>query len=127
MPGVERFEDLVAWQKARELAQAVYAATREPPFAHDRGLKSQIQRAAVSVMSNVAEGFERYGSREFRQFLSVAKASCAEVRSLLYVAGDVGYLSSEALAGLLAQAEEVGRVLGGLRSSLARGDAKRPR
>jgi four helix bundle protein len=71
-------------------------------------------------MSNIAEGFERYGSREFHQFLSTAKGSCAEVRSLLYVAFDIGYLPQNEFQKLISQAEELGRIVGGLRSSVAK-------
>jgi four helix bundle protein len=115
---VERFEDLIAWQKARDLARAIYQITQEGAFARDFGLARQIQRAAVSIMSNIAEGFERSGRREFHQFLSTAKGSCAEVRSQLYVAFDIGYLMKSEFQRLLAQAEEVGRVVGGLRASV---------
>lgn len=90
MGKIERFEELIAWQKARELTKAVYRITKQGAFAKDFGLSSQIQRAAVSVMSNIAEGFERHRRTEFHQFLSTAKASCAEVRSQLYVAYDIG-------------------------------------
>jgi four helix bundle protein len=118
---VERFEDLIAWQKARELTRAIYQVTAHGTFASDYGLARQIQRAAVSIMSNIAEGFERGGRGEFHQFLflSTAKASCAEVRSHLYVALDVGYLDHMAFSQLLAKAEEVARIVGGLRSSVA--------
>lgn len=75
---IERFEDFVAWQKARALATEVYRITDVGAFAHDFGLKGQMRRAAVSVMSNIAEGFERGRPAEFHQFLSVAKGSCAE-------------------------------------------------
>ncbi len=81
---VEHFEDLIAWQKARELTRAIYEVTRQGAFAKDYGLSGQIQRASVSIMSNIAEGFERGNPREFHQFLSVSKSSCAEVRSQLY-------------------------------------------
>jgi four helix bundle protein len=116
---VERFEDLIAWQKARELTRAIYQVTRHGTFASDYGLARQIQRAAVSIMSNIAEGFERGGRGEFHQFLSTAKASCAEVRSDLYVALDVGYLDHTAFSQLLVKAEEVAKIVGGLRSSVA--------
>jgi four helix bundle protein len=116
---VERFEDLIAWQKARELTRTIYHVTRHGAFANDYGLAKQIQRAAVSIMANIAEGFERGGRGEFHQFLSTAKASCAEVRSHLYVALDVGYLDQTAFSHLLAKAEEVARIIGGLRSSVA--------
>jgi four helix bundle protein len=91
--------------------------TQQGAFAKDFGLARQIQRAAVSIMSNIAEGFERRGRREFHQFLSTAKGSYAEVRSQLYVAFDIGYLEKSAFHKLLAQAEENGRVVGGLRAS----------
>ncbi len=115
---IERFEDLIAWQKARELTREIYKITREGIFAKDFGLSGQIQRAAVSIMSNVAEGFERGSRGEFHQFLSVAKASCVEVRSQLYVAFDVGYLDRTKFDDLLSQAEELARIIGGLRASV---------
>ena len=120
MSKIKRFEDLIAWQKARELTKEIYIITRQGEFARDYGLSGQIQRAAVSIMSNVAEGFERGGRGEFQQFLSIAKASCAELRSQLYVALDIGYLGQDKFEQLLEQGEEVGRILGGLRVSVAR-------
>jgi four helix bundle protein len=116
--GVQRFEDLIAWQKARDLTASIYEVTRTGPFAADYGLARQIQRAAVSVMSNVAEGFERGRRAEFAQFLSIAKSSCGEVRSQLYVALDVGYLDQITFTVLQSRADEVTRILGGLRSSV---------
>jgi four helix bundle protein len=115
---IERFEDLIAWQKARTLTRAIYQISQQGAFAKDFGLARQVQRAAVSIMSNIAEGFERSGRREFHQFLSTAKGSCAEVRSQLYVAFDIGYLEKSDFHRLLAQAEEVGKVIGGLRASV---------
>ncbi len=120
MSKVERFEDLIAWQKARELTGNIYRITRQGAFAKDFGLSGQIQRAAVSVMSNIAEGFERGGRSEFHQFLSIAKASCAELRSQLYVALDSGYLDQEGFSHLLAMSEEVGRIVGGLRAAVSK-------
>ncbi|MCI0396222.1 MAG: four helix bundle protein [Chloroflexi bacterium] len=117
---VERFEDLIAWQKARVLTRQIYAVTRGEAFAQDFRLAGQLQRAAVSIMSNITEGFERGGRAEFHQFLSVAKSSCAEVRSQLYVALDVHYLDQASFEQLMAQAEEVGRIIGGLRASADR-------
>ena len=118
MGKIERFEDLVAWQKARTLTQAIYRATQQSNMAKDYGLSNQMQRAAVSIMSNVAEGFERGNRGEFHQFLSIAKASCAELRSQLYVALDVGYLTQVRFDERLTQANEVGRIVGGLRASV---------
>ena len=120
MSRIERFEDLIAWQKARELTIQIYRITRLGSFAKDFGLVGQIQRAAVSTMSNIAEGFERGGRGEFQQFLSIAKASCAEVRSQLYVALDIGYLDQATFNELMGKAEEVGRIVGGLRASVAK-------
>jgi four helix bundle protein len=120
MARIERFEELVAWQKARELTRIVYQVTQQGRFARDFGLSGQIQRASVSIMSNITEGFERGGRAEFHQFLSTAKASCAEVRSQLYVALDAGYLDESAFGQLLTRAEEVARIVGGLRSAVER-------
>jgi len=120
MDGIRRFEDLIAWQKARVLTRAVYVVSGEGAFARDFGLRDQIRRASVSVMSNIAEGFERRGRGEFHQALVIAKASCAEVRSLLYVSTDVGYISLETFRSLASETEEVSRILGGLKSSVGR-------
>jgi four helix bundle protein len=117
MRKIEKFEDLIAWQKARDLTKKIYSVSRNGMFAKDYGLSNQIQRDAVSIMSN-AEGFERGGRGEFHQFLSTAKASCAELRSQLYVALDNGYISRVSFDGLMALAEEVGRIIGGLRASV---------
>ena len=115
---IVKFEDLIAWQKARVLTREIYQVTRKEEFAKDFGLRNQIQRAAVSIMSNIAEGFERYNPNEFHQFLSIAKASCAEVCSQLYVALDVDYLDNDQFMSLLDLAKETGRVIGGLRISV---------
>jgi four helix bundle protein len=117
---VERFEDLIAWQKARALTAEISRVTNQKDFGRDFALRDQIRRAAVSAMSNVAEGFERNRPAEFHQFLSVAKASCGEVRSQLYVALDAGYLDPGAFEALRSQAEEVSRITGGLRASVGR-------
>ncbi len=120
MSGVSCFEDLIAWQKARALAKSIYAITRQGEFRQDRALAGQMQRAAVSVMSNIAEGFERNSRIDFHHFIVIAKASCAEIRSQLYIALDAGYISQAQFEALMSQATEVSRVLGGLRVSLAR-------
>ena len=117
---IARFEDLVAWQKVLDLTVAVYEATRHGPFQKDFGLSSQMQRSAVSIPSNVAEGFERGGRAEFHQFLSTAKGSCGELRSHFYVASRIGYLGQADFSQLLGQAEEVARIIGGLRSAVQR-------
>lgn len=120
MSRIERFEDLVAWQKARELTAAVYRVASGGTFAKDFGLRDQIQRAAVSIMSNIAEGFERGSRSEFHQFLVIAKASAAEVRAPLYVALDAGYLDQPKFDTLMSLATEVGKIIGGLRASVQR-------
>lgn len=96
----------------------VYRATSTPPFSRDFGLSSQIQRAAVSVMSNIAEGFEWYGDNQFHHALSISKGSCGEVRSLLYVALDAGYLMEDQFSSLMALNAEVMRLVSGLRRSV---------
>jgi four helix bundle protein len=120
MSKVCRFEDLIAWQKARVLTKEVYRTTRTGGLARDRSLADQMQRSAVSIMSNLAEGFERMNRREFHQFLCVAKASCAELRSQLYIALDAGYIVQVLFEELRQQAEEVGRIIGGLRAAIER-------
>lgn len=117
---IEKFEDLIAWQKARMLVKEIYLVTQNGSLAKDFALSGQIQRSVVSVMSNIAEGFERAGRGEFHQFLSIAKSSCAELRSQLYAASDIGYLNQETFRKLLEQAEEVGRITGGLRVAVAK-------
>jgi len=115
---VERFEDLIAWQKARQLTVEIYRVTAHGEFAKDFGLRDQIRRAAVSVMSNIAEGFDRGSRGEFHQFLVVAKASCAEVRSQLYVAQDVGYIAQETFGHLSSATNELSKIIGGLRAAV---------
>ena len=92
---VKNFEDLEIWKDARALTRGIYQLTKDSKFSKDFALRDQIRRAAVSVMSNVAEGFERGGNQEFVQFLYVAKASCGEVRSQLYVAADQSYIAQK--------------------------------
>ena len=121
MGKVERFEDLIAWQRARELTRLVYRVSSEGAFARDFGLRDQIRRASVSVMSNIAEGFDRAGRAEFHRFLVIAKGSCAEVRAQLYVALDNGLLSREQFDAAMALAEETARIIGGLRKSVEKG------
>jgi four helix bundle protein len=110
---IERFEDILAWQKARVLTKEIYESTRMGLFAKDYGLKDQVQRASVSTMANIAEGFERGGDREFAQFLSNSKGSCGEVKSHLYVALDQGYVTRVSFEQLYAKADEISRLVGG--------------
>jgi four helix bundle protein len=118
--GIERFEDLIAWQKARELTRQVYLLTRKEEFFKDFGLRDQIRRAAVSVMSNIAEGFERGSTAEYHQFVVIAKGSCAEVRSQLYVGFDAGYITEAEFGVVHACAVELSRIISGLKTSLKR-------
>jgi four helix bundle protein len=120
MNGVARFEDLIAWQKARALTREIYGSTRAGPFSRDFGLRDQTRSAAVSVMSNIAEGFERGTPGEFHHFLCTSKGSCAELRSELYVALDAEYLNVGEFDVLHDSAEEVARLVGGLRASAER-------
>ena len=113
MSKIEKFEDIEAWKHARSLAKAVYEATRSDRFSRDYGLCNQIQRAAVSVISNIAEGFSRQTDKEFVQFLHIAKGSTSEVQSQLYIAVDLGYISQEEFDNLYKQADEVGRLIFG--------------
>jgi four helix bundle protein len=124
---IERFEDIRAWQEARALTNAVYEAVRQSPrFSSDYKLREQIQGAAVSVMSNIAEGFSRHTTREFVNFLFVAKGSAAEVESQLYVALDQGYVDKVRFDELYEAAEEVARLLSGFIHYLLKKDRAVP-
>ena len=105
MATIKRFEEIKAWQEARELARLTYQITRRVAFSKDFGLKDQLQRAAVSVGSNIAEGFARNGNKEFAKFLWIAKGSATEVQSQLYTALDVGYISESDFKTLYEKAE----------------------
>ncbi len=111
MASVKCFEDLQAFQRARELTRQVYRVSSAGRFSRDYPLRDQIRRAAISVMSNIAEGFERDGDREFVQFLSTAKGSCGEVRAQLYAAMDQGYVDEEQFDALSARVVEISRML----------------
>lgn len=117
---VEKFEDLHVWQKSHDLAVAVYRLTSAGSFCRDFGLKDQIQRAAVSIMSNIAEGFERYSRPEFRQFLSVARGSAAEVRSQLHLARSLKYVPEEDFKTMSSLCKDISNLIGALRKSLGR-------
>jgi four helix bundle protein len=126
MARIERFEDIEAWKAARTLTKVIYEASGCGAFAKDFVLRDQARRATVSIMANLAEGFERGGDKEFLQFLSLAKASSAELRSHLYVAEDQNYLPARQCDDLRKQAESVGRMLSRfmeyLRKSTLRGN-----
>ncbi|HYG09366.1 MAG TPA: four helix bundle protein [Pyrinomonadaceae bacterium] len=114
MGKIERFEEFEAWQRSRELTKLIYQLSGSGDFGRDFGLKDQIRRAAVSIPSNIAEGFERDGDKEFVQFLSVAKGSCGEVRTQLYIALDQHYLTKSQFDSVSAQLIELSRMLSGL-------------
>lgn len=119
MAKIERFEDLEAWRKARELTNAVYDLSDDGAFARDFALRDQIRRAAVSMMSNIAEGFESRTVGLYIDYLGRAKASCGEVRSQLYIAFDRAYISEEAFDRTLALAQSTSRLAHGLIRYLA--------
>jgi len=101
MPRVEKFEDLEVWQLAKNVANEIYDLTSVGKFSHDYVLRDQIRRAVVSIFSNIAEGFERNGNKEFVQFLSIAKASCGEVRAQLIFAKDREYITEHQFNSIL--------------------------
>ena len=111
---VQRFEDLICWQKARTLTNVVYELSRLPGFSKDFELVRQIRSAAVSAMSNIAEGFERWTRKEFIRFPDIAKGSAGEVRSQLYVALDQHYITNEQFNSVAAAALETSKAIAGL-------------
>ncbi|HZE64372.1 MAG TPA: four helix bundle protein [Pyrinomonadaceae bacterium] len=121
---IMKFEDLESWKKARKLTNGVYETTAAGSFTRDFGLKDQIRRASISILSNIAEGFERGGDKEFLQFLAIAKGSCGEVRAQLYIALDQGYLSQELFERLFNNADEIGRMISGLMKYLSKSELK---
>ncbi len=124
MSELERFEDLIGWQRARDLTREVYRVSASGAFGKDYALRDQIRRATISVLSNVAEGFERGGDNEFVQFLAVAKGSAGEVRSQLYIALNQGYLSEGQFKELSQKAAEISRLLAGLIAYLQTSELK---
>jgi four helix bundle protein len=118
MTGIRRFEEIMAWQKARELVRETYRVCGIAPFSKDFGLKDQICRAAVSSMTNVAEGFGRKSSKDFAHFLDVARGSTLEVQSLLYVARDLSYLQPAEFEKLYKIADETISLIAGFTSYL---------
>lgn len=124
MASIRQFEDIEAWKEARIFTKAVYVASSTGAFAKDFGLRDQMRRASVSILSNISEGFERSGNREFLQFLALAKGSCGEVRAQLYVALDQGYLPESAFRQLLDHSQRISRLLGAFISYLKRSDLR---
>lgn len=113
--GIERFEDIIAWQKSKELTIQIYRLFEE---SKDFGFKDQIQRASVSVMNNIAEGFERRSNKEFKQFLYIAKGSCGEVRSMLIIAHELNKINTSEYEILISLSLEISRILFGLINKL---------
>lgn len=112
---IEKFEDIIAWKKAGELTVNIY---QELKNCHDFCFKDQIQRAVVSIMNNIAEGFERNTDKEFKHFLYIAKGSCAEVRSMLYIAIELNYISEEEFKRYHSTASEISRLISGFIKTL---------
>ncbi len=111
MARITSFEDLEVWQLARALTSKIYRMTRAGEFSKDFGLKDQIRRAAVSIVSNIAEGFDRKSSNQFVHFLEIASGSTSEVKAQLYVALDAGYVSQKQFSELFADAKRIGQML----------------
>lgn len=111
----DRFEDIIAWQKAKELTVEVYKHFEESKF---NSFNDQIQRASVSVMNNIAEGFERRTNKEFSQFLFFSKGSCGEVRSMLLLAIELKKISKEEGTRLVHMSEEISKIISGIIKSL---------
>jgi four helix bundle protein len=109
MPTITRFEEIEAWQTARELTKLIYSLTDETKFSRDFGLKDQIRRASVSTMSNISEGFESQAQAQFIRYLGLAKASAGEVRSQLYVSRDLDYITQEQFSRAFVMAEKASR------------------
>ncbi len=121
---ITRFEDIVAWQEARKLTGAIYRMSASKPFAHDFGLRDQIQRASVSSMSNIAEGFDCESRIEFGRFLGIARRSTVEVQSLLYVALDASYIDAVDFNLQYEQARKTKALIGGFKQSLLHGRSR---
>jgi four helix bundle protein len=119
---IRQFEELLCWQKARDLTREIYKIFKDLKFKglkfQDYGFQDQIQRAAVSIMSNIAEGFERGTRQEFLNYLFIAKGSCGEVRAQLYVALDAGYIDTAAFKSLKFKVEECSRLISNFIQSL---------
>lgn len=124
MATFQSFEEIEAWQKARQLTKEIYEVSNKNLFARDFGLRDQIRRASSSIMSNIAEGFERGGKKEFVQFLSIAKGSAGEVKSNLYIALDQKYIDKETFDRLQSLSDEIIRMIGGLLVYLCRSTIK---
>jgi len=110
---IERFEDIKAWEKAREFVKGIYSVTNGSKFSKDWSLKDQMRRAAVSIMSNIAEGFQRDTDKEFIRFLYIARGSAGEVQSQLYILLDLGYISREEFDKFYVKADDISKLISG--------------
>ena len=120
MTMISRFEDIQAWQEARKLVKMIYKLTAVGKFAKDYGLRDQIQRASVSAMTNIAEGFDCESKAEFARFLGFARRSAVEVQSLLYTAFDIEYINKPQLIEHYEQARKTKALIGGFKHSITR-------
>lgn len=111
MSSIKKFEDITAWQKARELNNDIYQITNNGEFSNDFALKNQIKKASISIMLNIAEGFARKTDKEFNQFLTYAHGSCAEVQSALYIALDQNYINQKQFDTFYSKTEEVSKMI----------------
>jgi four helix bundle protein len=112
---IEKFEDIIAWQKSKELTLCIYSIFRN---SQDFGFKDQIQRVCISIMNNIAEGFDRRGDEEFKHFLCIAKGSCSEVRSMLYLVRELKYINENNYLVLINTSFKISKLLNGLIKSL---------
>src|SRR5215211_6124008 len=118
MTSITKFEDLIAWQEARTLVKMIYGLTSDGTFSKDFGMRDQIQRAAVSVMTNIAEGFDCESTAEFARFLGIVRRSAVEVHSLLYAALDVGHIKQDVFKFHYEQAKKCKALIGGLKQGI---------
>ena len=118
MATITKFEDLIAWQESRALVKMVYKLTSDGSFAKDFGMRDQIQRASVSVMTNIAEGFDCESTAEFARFLGIARRSAVEVQSLLYAALDVEHIEADIFKSHYEQAKKCKALIGGLKQGI---------
>jgi four helix bundle protein len=112
---IDKFEDIISWQKSRALTKEIYLLFKD---SRDYGFRDQIQRASVSIMNNIAEGFERRGDKEFKHFLFIAKGSCGEVRSMLYLALELKYITKDEFDKLSNLSIEISKLLSGFIKTL---------
>jgi four helix bundle protein len=124
MAKIEKFEDLIVWQKSRELTKIIYQRTSDGRFSKDFALRDQIRRSSISVASNIAEGFGRNGNKEFIQYLSMANGSLCEMRTQSYIAKDLEYITNSDLKEINDLCDEIGRLISGLVNYLQKSELK---